>query len=1403
MNLKHYFLAGLLALAMSVGVKAQQPYGGCWHPNDIENWSPETDPTAKFNRSRVPLAKRFIEPQLMKANSNQYYEGQICNATILFNMCSLCPSQGANNFTGYQPTYWQYMDKLVYWAGSASEGIIIPPPAGSIDAAHAQGVKVLGQVFFPPKAFGGDPEWVKELTKKNGTSFPYAKKLYEIAKYFGFDGWFINQETAGSGVKSETWAAFIKEFNSYADANGDTQMEIMYYDAMTVIDAPILKSHKNSSQFLEYGAVGDQRQYAKDINCTEAETFGKIYGGVQAVKSGLTGYNSELNAAFPKSGHVGSLALFCPEEKAWKDNVRNLLGTSDDNGPKAYAAIKSTFENEEQAWVNIDGDPSTGGTTAWRGISGAVLERSAITSIPFVSSMCVGVGKHRFVHGEKYGSQDWNHSGVQSVLPTWRWWIENRGDLSVSIDWDDAFNYGSCFKISGTLNGERLMRLYKTNIALSDGVVVKVVYKTTGSAPALCLSTKSSVNPDVTIQPKSSEVVNGWTVAQYDLSALKGQTLYMIALNMKGSGSYEFKLGEVAVLPASYAPASVAVENLTVAPRFGEDGGDVRVTWDYEWTDDFDHFDVYVTELSGKRTLVGQTRDEAFYIPSVVRNGLDDSVNIEVVPVMKDMEQRTPAIGIAEFPKAGAPIVTLKMSRNYIKVGETVTVTATGTGSPTGWHWSLPATLQLVDGSLDSDNITVKALEEGTQILKVESTNNLGTSETAFEALDVLPDNEYDRVHNVVLQKKIVSYSGCTNSKESPANIIDGVTNPKSTSDKWCNISPDNWVIFDCQSVFRMYGFKIYDCKAGPEKNENICDYTIELSLDGKKWTKVVNEKNREADNIKEDYIVPSLARYIRFSPSVNGTLRVWEFEAYGVDVVKMTIDVEPKELRINTGETKELTVRYNLNGDAKESNFNCTAVGGDNIIIGDIIEDAQASTFTIEVTGGDIIGEDAVTVTVNNGGAYKEYVIDAYIDNENRPNVLAGLEAALRHYSDDYGADTRYDEYVTEALTDGDTAKEACEMVENPSSHTDDFWAIFEATDVWNLSKVKISIPDSNKGVNDNDKSGYVNNSVSIYVGDKLDSMTKIKTFDNLAEVSTLEYIFPEYRTARYLAVVCNLNPYFYPSLAEVEAFEQVESVVAFNDPAEMIGWEHDIVAEGLPSKSHVNSYIEDEDMYSLYSATVHTDGGMPEDGFVRSANGYKYQIAPYGGNNALTLKERNEEKTLTFANPSRCERVHFLVFSGTDMSAKFSVKANYEDGSESEYAAYTVTRWDRTATDDAGVNFGSIVSGKATSKEPADKIDDSNHYMFDKSMTVDPTKKLVSLTFKATNFYYTNILAVSKTGYREQMSAIEDIIENEGERVIEAIYNLQGLRVANTAIPGIYIVRYDDGTTKKIIIK
>ena len=64
MKVKLYIISALLAVVTSLDLNAQQPYGGCWHPRDIKSWSPENDPVAKFNRSRVPLAKRFQEPVL-------------------------------------------------------------------------------------------------------------------------------------------------------------------------------------------------------------------------------------------------------------------------------------------------------------------------------------------------------------------------------------------------------------------------------------------------------------------------------------------------------------------------------------------------------------------------------------------------------------------------------------------------------------------------------------------------------------------------------------------------------------------------------------------------------------------------------------------------------------------------------------------------------------------------------------------------------------------------------------------------------------------------------------------------------------------------------------------------------------------------------------------------------------------------------------------------------------------------------------------------------------------------------------------------------------------------------------------------------------------------------------------
>lgn len=1409
MNYKHFFTPFALAAFFAVSANAVQPYGGCWHPKDIYNWSPENDPDAKFNRAKVPLAERFREPELMKANSRQFYEGQVCNATILFNMCSMCPSQGANNFIGYQPTYWQYMDKLVYWAGSASEGIIIPPPAGSIDAAHAQGVKALGQIFFPPPAFGGTQTWVRQMMTKEGGHYVYAQKLYEIAAYLGFDGWFINEEIGGAST--EEWVGWIKEFYAAAEADGNSHMEIQWYDARYNPDKAILGTHPNTSQFLEYGHEGDYSAYAEQITYPDGshptvnDIFSKIYGGVQTVHSGLTGYYNALNEVFLNDRHIGSLDLFCPEEHSWKDYVNNLLGTPDDNGEKAYSAIKRVFENERTVWTNTSGDPSKT-TSPWRGFSGAVLERSTISSLPFESDMCVGVGKHRFVEGEIKGTQDWYHSGVQSILPTWRWWIENGASLNVAIDWDNAYNFGSSFKISGKLSGEALLRLYKTMIKVDAPAKATVVYKGSAAAPSLRLSTASSVTPDVTVEGTTTQK-NGWNVVTYDLSSVNGKTIYMIALGLKGNGDFNMNLGRVAIAASDFTPEAVVIDNPILKASLTEDGGDVRLTWNYDWNKDFSHFDIYVTHSDGIRTLVGQTRDEAFYIPSLERKNNESSAKIEIVAVAKDGSAGNPVALDAFYPVPGAPEVRFKPAKSYLKVGETTKIKAVATGTPTAWKWSLPDALQLVAGSATSDEITVKALKEGRFSIRLDVTNAIGTTSQTSEVIDVLNSTDYDAVANVLLNKTVVDYSGSTNNKETPAKIIDGITNPGSTSDKWCNVSPENWVIFDCEGVYRFYGFRIYDCKSGPEQNENIRDYTIELSMNGKDWTTVVDEKDRSADNIKTDYIAPVQGRFVRLTPKVEGTLRIWEFEAYAADDLHMTICAEPQEIRLDAGTTETIRVNCQFNGDEVGEDFGCTAKSSSAVVsVGRIEADYDKSGFSVPLIASNQIGESTITIRVTNNGAYRETKVKVVVDAPDGENILSGVKAELRHYENsdfDYGKD--YTSYETSLLTDGNRNADALENIGNYSSHNRDFWTIFTAPEGsdWNLAKVKIYIPDNNYGENDNGKEGVVNREIEILVGDDFLSLETVKVFENLNKTGELEFIFPKAKRAKCLAVVCTLNPYFYPTLSEIEAYEQTES--EFEDlSVEVSNWNSDVIAEGVPSNSYANASVGG-DGWVFYSPDAKAEGALTGDNnIVITKDGTRFAIAPCDQNNALTFGWSFSLNKLSFAEPVAAEGFHLLVCSdGGD--TPLEVRVNYDDDSKSETATFVVKDWEKESADAA-------VSGVGRLSYKNETAPDENRFfekvpfcsLYEIVVPADKSKKASGLSVGFSDFdaieCHMTVLGVTRSG---DSSGIEDILEYDSDyKTVIGIYDLQGIRLSAPQ-NGINIIRYSDGSTDKIIIK
>lgn len=553
--------------------------------------------------------------------------------------------------------------------------------------------------------------------------------------------------------------------------------------------------------------------------------------------------------------------------------------------------------------------------------------------------------------------------------------------------------------------------------------------------------------------------------------------------------------------------------------------------------------------------MVGQTRDEAFYVPTFQRKDNEAYVKFIVTPVMKDMRQQKGKSIMLDYPQATAPVVSFTISNSYLKVGESATITANGTGNPTAFKWTLPEGLKLADGSsLTSQTIKVVAQKVGKQRVTVDVTNAIGTSTTSSNILDVMTEEEYKKIYNVVYQKKVLGYSGSTNYKEVPDKIIDGETNPTSASDKWCNVSADNWVTFDLQSVYRIYSFKIFDGNAGPESGvDQIDSYQILLSEDNEHWTTVVDTYNRQKESIKTDYIAPMRARYVKLVPHVNGILRIWEFEVYGKKDNSMKLSTLTNNVTMNAGESYNINVTYDLgDGATKADKFECVATSKNgNVTIGTIKENVKKNTFVIPVTAKQRMGDDVVTIRVVNGDDYEEIAVQVEVDATTQPNVLKGKTAEVRHYENDYSFEAAFKKYDVSGLTDGNKADEALTDIEAPSTHRDDVWVIFTAPEgkQWDLAKVVVNIPNENYAENDNNEMSYVNKDVKIAVGDDLTRMNTAKTFSGLKKVSELSYIFPESVKTKYLAVICNLYVYSYPSMAEVSAYEQFADPTAINN--------------------------------------------------------------------------------------------------------------------------------------------------------------------------------------------------------------------------------------------------------------
>ncbi|CAL9621336.1 endo-beta-N-acetylglucosaminidase [Streptomyces sp. enrichment culture] len=612
---------------------ALQPYASYWYPDSLpagtpgpgitwrslKRWRAADDTDLPFNASTVPLAARFT-PAPANATAR---DGQArIQSLVSFGPTSANPSQGSATADYYALTHWAYLDELVFWGGSSGEGLILAPNAPVVDAAHRHGVRVLGNVFLPPVAYGGQLRWTRDLVQKDAAGrYPLAARLVEVAAAYGFDGWFVNAETGGGDAAlGAAMLGFLRELKSLAAARGQ---RVTWYDAMTV-DGTVSWQGGLTSQNEPFFLAADDmfvdfRWTASRLASSgqRAERLGRsryeLWAGVDVEANG---WNSTVDwdAIVPaRSPDVVSLGFYRPE---W---TRHHL-PADRRAPGDFHAADDRF------WTGRSLDPSRPDAgDPWRAPAVVVADRSTVTSVPFASVFNTGHGLRWYERGRVTSDVPWNHLGLQDRLPSRRWAVHTEGGSggrpAVNFAFDDAWCGGSSVLVTGELDAPVVLDVYATRLpGAVDGVhtIVELTDRIDEGAVNVELAVATAepampgATPPYTYFPVNS--VNTWRTSTVRLTELVAtDTIHALGVRLTptapGSGPVRWRLGGLAVRTASaQAPAAPTGFRITAAS-----GGDLRLAWNPAPAA-VRHHTVHRLLPDGTRRFLGGTCQRAYFL---------------------------------------------------------------------------------------------------------------------------------------------------------------------------------------------------------------------------------------------------------------------------------------------------------------------------------------------------------------------------------------------------------------------------------------------------------------------------------------------------------------------------------------------------------------------------------------------------------------------------------------------------------------------------------------------------------------------------------------------------------------------------------------------------------------------
>lgn len=884
------------------------PTSPYWFPNQLLEWDPDTDENIQFNKSSIPLSKRASKDRLEAVNSTQNKDFNVVALSIMNSSTSGNPSQGSNKFASNTFSYWQYIDKLVYWGGSSGEGIIVPPSADVIDSAHKNGVPVLGTIFFPMVQHGGKVQWLDEFLQKDSNgNFPMADKLIEVCKTIGFDGWFINEETGlaegdnediskESSKVNQKHAELMQEFIKVFKEKAKDELQVMWYDSLTkdgkmdwqnaltdkndyflidsdkekVADSMFLNFWWTNKKLAEKQLLKASNEKAKQIKINPYD----LYAGIDLQANGTsTPIRWDLFEDENKVPYT-SLGLYCP---SWT----------------YYSAgnIDEFHSKENRLWVNEFGNPSketkvTG--TEFKGISTYSIEKTAITSLPFNTNFNLGNGYNFFINGEKVSKLDWNNRSLADIMPTYRWIIDNQGsnNIKASIDYANAYYGGNSIKLAGNLssNEASVIKLFSTDLTLEKGSKFTTTAQS-NSEVSLDLILEFYDGDNEEIQGKS-KVGNKWTTVEYDISKFNGKAIKSISYKISNKDSISnlsLNLGNIQIT-GSKKIKPVDVKNVNVDNvSFEEDNmyAGVKLSFDASNKENINNYEIYKINSDNTRTFLGATPNNKYFINALPRDEKSNTTTFEVIAINKNMSVGKSSTVKMEWPDNSIPKANFKASKTLVAPGEEIQFENLSSKVTESVEWKF-------DGATTESSTEmspkVKYDKEGTYTVTLTAKSQYGEDVKVMDGLITVSNDAKDNFKNLSLAKTPEA-SSYVNPNEAPPFAFDGKLDTK-----WCAVgTPPHNITVDLGSVMTVSEVRIAHAEAGKESPDmNTSDYTIEVSEDGKNFTEVILVKKNNKANTVDTFKVTK-AKYVRINVTKptqgsDSAVRLYEIEVYGIE---------------------------------------------------------------------------------------------------------------------------------------------------------------------------------------------------------------------------------------------------------------------------------------------------------------------------------------------------------------------------------------------------------------------------------------------------------------------------------------------------------------------------------------